>query len=216
MNRNRSSIFWGLLIIVVGVLFLGNSLDLWNINIFFAGWWTLFIFVFSVYGLFKKEWISSLLGISIATILLLASQRIIEWSMVGKLFIPCLLIIIGLSILFKPKVKRKVSTESKTEYVGVFSSNEALITDKFNDSSLVAVFGGVDLDLREAVIEDDIVIDCVSVFGGIDIKLPKDVNVKVSGVPIFGGIENNYQSSKKDGKTVTINYVCIFAGIDLK
>lgn len=216
MCKNKSSIFWGTLIIAVGIIFLGNSLDLWKIDIFFDGWWTLFIFVPSIYGLLKKEWISSLLGISIATILLLANQSIIEWNMVGKLFIPCLLIIIGLSILFKPKVKRKVSSESKTEYVGVFSSNEALVTDKFSDSSLVAVFGGVDLDLREAEINDDIVIDCVSVFGGIDIKLPRDVNVKVSGVPIFGGVENNYLSSKKNGKTVTINYVCIFAGIDLK
>ena len=35
--KSKSSMFWGLILIVVGVLFLGNNLNWWDINIFFDG-----------------------------------------------------------------------------------------------------------------------------------------------------------------------------------
>lgn len=213
--KRFNSVFWGLIIIIVGVIFLGNTFALWNVAIFFKGWWTLFIIIPSIYGLFKKEWISSFLGISIGTLLLLASLDVIKWSMVGKAFIPIVLIIVGLSLVFRPKVKNtKMNTKGLPEYVGVFSGNEVKEKDKFTGASLVAVFGGVTFDLREAKIEEDVVIDCVSVFGGIDVIVPNNVKVKTTGVPLFGGAED--KSLGKEGPTVLVNYVCVFGGVDIK
>ena len=54
------------------------------------------------------------------------------------------------------------------------------------------------------------------IFGGIDLKLPDNVNVKSSGIPIFGGVENKkVKANKKNVPTVNINYVCIFGGTDI-
>ena len=43
--KNRKDILWGLLLIVVGIIWGINSLGIVKIDIFFDGWWTLFIIV---------------------------------------------------------------------------------------------------------------------------------------------------------------------------
>lgn len=218
--KKSNSILWGIIIILVGTVLLGNNFNLWNVDIFFEGWWTLFIIIPSIIGLFKKETItSSILGICIGVLLLLAVRGVIDWSMVGKTFIPILLIIIGFSFIFKRngiKIKQ-INKKGLPEYVGVFSGTNEKITDEFNGSNCIAVFGTVELDLSHAKIKDDVVIDCVTVFGGIDLKVPENVNVKSSGVPIFGGVENKAsQATGKSSPTIYINYVCIFAGVEIK
>lgn len=212
--KKLNSIFWGIILIAVGVIFFGNSMKFWNIEIFFTGWWTLFIIIPSIYGLFKKEWISSFLGISIGVLLLLAARDYIEWSVVGKSFIPILLVIIGLSLIFRPRHKVSTNEKGLPEYIGVFSGTEEKVVTDFRGASCVAVFGAVDLDLRKATIKNDVVIDCVTVFGGIEIKLPDNVKVKTSGVPIFGGLEN--KAIQNEGPIVVVNYVSIFGEVDLK
>ncbi len=54
----------------------------------------------------------------------------------------------------------------------------------------MAVFGGVDLNLKDARIYHDVVINVTSVFGGGEILVPPNVKVKVSSLPIFGGVSN--------------------------
>ena len=71
MNK-ISNLLWGLVFIVVGVIFGLNILDITDINIFFDGWWTLFIIVPCFIGLFKDEDKSgNLIGLIIGVCLLL-------------------------------------------------------------------------------------------------------------------------------------------------
>ena len=54
INMKRiSDIMWGLIFIIIGVILGGNALDIFNINLFFDGWWTLFIIVPTFIGLVK-------------------------------------------------------------------------------------------------------------------------------------------------------------------
>ena len=54
--------------------------------------------------------------------------------------------------------------------------------------SAFAMFGGVDLDLREAKFETpEVRITAVAICGGIDIKVSPEVVVQVEGAGIFGG-----------------------------
>lgn len=215
----KKNILWGIILIAIGFLFLGNNLGLWDIDIFFKGWWTLFIIIPSLIELFSGEnfW-SSIFGIIIGLLLLAVAQDIITWKMFMNLFIPVMIIIIGLSLLFKPKplIKRKNGNVEKN-YIGIFSSCEESIDSNLEDSNCVAIFGGVDLDLRDSKIKNDIIIYCTSIFGGIDIKVPSNVNIETNGIAIFGGIENKIQKRKKDTEkaTIYIHYVSIFAGIDI-
>lgn len=205
----------GTIIICIGVILLGNTLNIWNINLFFRGWWTLFIIIPSILGLFEKNnFTNSLLSLFIGVLLLLASRHIISWSMVGKVFLPIFIIILGWIIIFGNFKKTRRVRENSKEYIAIFSGIDEEITEINTDFSIIAIFGSVDLDLRDAKLKEDVVIHAISIFGGIDLKLPTDVKVETTGVPIFGGIENKTKN-KKDGKKINIDYVTVFGGIDL-
>ncbi len=198
----------GLFIIAVGVVFLGNRLEIWDANVFFDGWWTLFIIVPSLISVLKREFISGFIGLSIGMFLLLVSNNIISWQLVGPLF----LIVVGIVIIFG---QNKVEfTKIKSDYLAIFSGSENKIVGDFTETSATALFGGVDLDLRNATVKDGACITCSCLFGGIDIIVPDNVQVVVKGTPIFGGIENKV--SNKSDITLTVDCICVFGGIDIK
>lgn len=212
--RNKSSKFWGLVLAVVGIMFLGNNLDWWNVNLFFRGWWTLFIIIPSIYGLFDNtDKTGSSISLIVGILLLLAAQDIISYRMIWKILFPIIIIIVGLSLICKTNLKRKMRENSK-EYVAVFSGVDEKIKEVVSDFKAISIFGSVELDLRKAKIEKDLYIEAVTVFGGIDLKLPENVKVQTSGVPIFGGVENKCLDNK-EGVVVTIHYTCVFGGIDI-
>lgn len=90
----------------------------------------------------------------------------------------------------------------------------------FNGVALVAIFGGIDLDLRNAVITKDVIIDITAVFGGMDIYVPSNVHVVTNCTPILGGVDNKTVSpSMVNGRnvpTIYVNGACIFGGVDIK
>ena len=213
---NKRNIFWGVLLILVGILFLGRNMDWWDFSIFFRGWWTLFLIVPSIISIFRRESMgTSFLILVLGVLLLLASQKVIEWSTIWKVFVPVIIIVVGLSIIFgNRKVRSKKIKPNAKEYVAIFSGVDEVINKIESDFKITSVFGGVELDMRDVKLEEDLIIDCFTLFGGIDIRLPKDVKVEVNGLPIFGGVENKYRNHDAT-VTVYINHTTIFGGVDL-
>lgn len=215
------------LLIFIGLILGLNAFGITNINLFFSGWWTLFIIIPSLVGLINdKEKTSSLIFLIIGVWLFLAERDLIEYELLIKLLLPVILISIGLLLVFKDvlsingKEIKKINANNKesNNYIAVFGSQDLKFEDeKVENLDLKSLFGGIKLDLRDAKIEKDIVINTLSVFGGIDIYVPDDVKVKVSSTPFFGGVEvkREKQSSKKE-ITIYLNSVCIFGGVDVK
>ena len=214
---NKRNLFWGIVLIVVGILFLGRNTNWWNFSIFFRGWWTLFLIVPSIISLVRKESMgTSFLILVLGVLMLLASQNVIEWSTIWKVFLPIIIMVVGLSIIFgNRKVKTKKVKGNAKEYVAIFSGVDEVINKIENDFKMTAVFGGIELDMRDVTLDSDLVIDCFTLFGGIDIRLPKDVKVEVNGLPIFGGVENKYRNNHEAKVTVYINHTTICGGVDL-
>jgi Domain of unknown function (DUF1707) len=85
--------------------------------------------------------------------------------------------------------------------------------------SAFAMFGGVDLDLREAKFETpEVRITAVAICGGIDIKVSPDVVVQVEGAGIFGGFgrPGDAPPPAPGAPVVRVDGVAIFGGIDVK
>ena len=53
--KNISSIVWGIVLIALGLIFGLNALEITKIDIFFEGWWTLFIIIPCFIGLIKDD-----------------------------------------------------------------------------------------------------------------------------------------------------------------
>lgn len=223
--KKTSNILWGLVLIIVGVIFGLNALNITNINIFFNGWWTLFIIVPSFIDLFKEgDKTGNVIGLLIGVLFLLSANNIIDFSVVLKLIIPAFLIVIGFSIIFKDRVEKKVKEKIKelnknanAEYCATFGEQKLDFSNEiFEGGDITAVFGGVECDLREAKIKNDIVINSSAIFGGITIFVPKDVNVKVKSTPIFGGVDMTHKNNKDAEITIYVNSLCLFGGVDIK
>lgn len=221
-----SNILWGLVFIVAGVIFGLNALNITDINIFFDGWWTLFIIVPCFIGLFKDEDKSSnLIGLVIGICLLLGCINIIEFALIWKLMVPVILVMIGLSFIFKDtlnsKIKKEIKKLNKTEqkeYCSCFSGQTIdFNNEEFKGCTISAIFGGVKCDLKNAIIKNDVVINATSIFGGITIYVPENVNVKISATSIFGGVSDERKNKTKNNEyTIYINTTSMFGGIEIK
>ncbi len=226
--KKIESVLWGLVFIIIGLIIAGNVLGITNINIFFDGWWTLFIIIPCFIGLFKNIGrTGNIIGILIGIVLLLACQDILRFELVWKLLFPGILIIIGISFIFRDTIGGKITKEIKelnknrigtNEYCATFSEqNVKFDDDKFTGADLTAVFGGVKCDLRKAIIEENQIINATSIFGGIEIFVPEDVKVKIKSTPIFGGVSDKSNYSKEEqAHIIYINATCIFGGVEIR
>lgn len=224
--KKISNLLWGLIFIIVGVVFGLNALGISDINIFFDGWWTLFIIVPCFIGLFNDDDKSgNLIGLIIGACLLLGCLDVIEFEIIWKLMVPFILVVIGLSFIFKDMINSKIKNDIKKlnkndlkECCACFSSQDLdFSNEEYKGSSLTAVFGGIKCNLKDAVIKEDVVINTTSIFGGITIYVPKDVNVKVSSTSIFGGVSDERKDKVKDSKhTIYVNATTMFGGVEIK
>ena len=226
--KKFGNVLWGIVLIGIGLIIGGNALGIANINIFFDGWWTMFIIIPCFIGLFKdNEKTGNLIGLLIGVALLLACQDILDFNLIWKLAFPAILVAIGISIIFKDVIGGKVNSEIKklnekrsgeNSYCATFAGQDVNFDDqKFTGADLTAVFGGIECDLRNAIIDSDVVINASSTFGGIDIYVPSNVKIKIKSTPIFGGVSNKAKTKvDENSHTIYINGTAVFGGVEVK
>ena len=189
-----------------------------NINIFFDGWWTLFIIIPCFIGLFKEnEKTGNFIGLLIGVALLLACQNIIDFHLIWKLAFPTILVIIGVSLIFKDTIGGKVNSEIRKLNEKRNGQNVNFDGQNFTGADLTAVFGGIKCDLRNAIIDSDVVINASSTFGGIEIYVPSNVKIKIKSTPLFGGVSNKANTkTDENSHTIYINGTAVFGGVEIK
>ena len=224
--KKTGNVLWGIVLIVIGVIGALNAFGIADVDLFFDGWWTLFIIVPCAVGLFaEKEKMGNIIGIAIGVFLLLCCWDILSFSMLWKLLVPAIIVVIGLKMILvgvfgnkANEILKQLKSEGKDPKAGcaMFSGCDMNCDgETFEGADLTAVFGGVECNLRNAVIEKDCAIQATAIFGGIDILVPDNVNVKVNSSSIFGGVSNK-TAGYEGAPTIYISGICMFGGIDIK
>lgn len=226
--KKLSGILWGVAVTALGVILALNAIGLTDINIFFHGWWTLFIIVPSFIGLLTdREKTGSVIGLCVGVCLLLGCRGIISLSSVWKLLVPAIIVVIGLRMIIHAaapnkgaEVWRELSTSDGDikRASATFSGAELKCSGEvFHGAELNAVFGGVECDLRGAIFEGDCAINSCAVFGGVEIYVPDGVNVRLRSNSAFGGASDKKNRADIEGApTLYINATNIFGGLDIK
>ncbi len=226
--KKVNSVVWGIVLIAVGVIVALNALEIIQFDIFFDGWWTLLWIIPCTVNLFtQREKLSNLIWIAIGVFLLLCCQNVLEFDMLWKLALPAIIIFIGVKLIFgssfsskTQQVQKPLDESGKARHTcfAAFTGNHVDFDGQsFYGAELNAVFGGIEYDLRNALIPEDCVIKATAIFGGIDILLPEDVNVKVRSSSVFGGVGNKHSKIKQCGNvTVYIEGSGVFGGVDVK
>ena len=113
-----------------------------------------------------------------------------------------------------------VGSMDKIVCSAVFSGRDIRVDNsEFTGADLSALFGGIDLNLKNAVIRRNVTIDVKAVFGGVDILMPANVRVVVDVTPILGGVENGTRTplgADENTPTVFIRGTCLFGGVEVK
>ncbi len=224
--KNKESNTLGIVLILLGIFLAGKAFLDWNFTIFFDGWWTLFIIIPNVLAIKKEGFTTkSGVGLIIGILLFLWARDFLDFGTIIKLAIPVALIIWGCRIVLGSKTNRKriasgdvLYKQGCPEYSAIFGAQEITCNNEiFVGATCNAIFGGIDVDLRGAYINEDVAMNCSAIFGGIDVRVPSDVNVRVSCVPIFGGVDNRLAKRNIPGApTLYINATCMFGGIDIR
>lgn len=235
MKKDYSALIWGLVFVAVGIIFGGNALNIWDIDVFFPGWWTLFLIIPGLVSMVRYgfNWGSGILVI-LGLILLFDALDIISSDIMWKLVFPLILVIIGISILisfFRSGTKKNIEDEEYTKsksykydstqyprYTAILGGGDYKNnTEDLKGVVAEAILGGLEIDLRDAKITEDIVLELTAVLGGIDVYIPNDVRVEIiSGVPVLGGFEHKINRNALSGPKVRIKYTAVLGGIEIK
>lgn len=212
MKERIYHIILAIFLFIVGILIIGNTFSIWNIDVFFKGWWTLFIILPALETLlFQNSKSASFYALLLGVELLLYNQGIINFNVLWKTLLAFFIVLVAISLfisLFKKDQFVKARVRSVPLYIGIFGeTDEKVIDDSFEGCTCISVFGSVLLDLRDSNLKNDIYIKSKSVFGGVDIFLPEGVNVITSGLSILGGTENKIKKSLNKGKKKILMYI---------
>ncbi len=186
----------GLVILAIGVVLLLGNLDVVDVSRVLRYWPAILLAA----GLVKLSraprsgaWGNGVVLTLIGAWLLLDIHGFLHlnWSLVW----PVLLVVIGGLLVVGAATGRRLFLSSVTDAGSVMDGfaimgglEKRCTSQSFRGGDLLAVMGGVDLDLRDSSLaEPEVHIDALAFWGGIEIKVPTDWEVVLSGVPLIGG-----------------------------
>jgi len=224
-SKNNQSSWVGITLIIVGFLFILDTFNIMEFGGIISDWWPAIFIIIGLIKLKGQDRGSGLVFILIGALLLLTIHNVVEWNSIWRLW-PLILIFIGLSMIFKGRRtnwKMSNETTSGNDYIhsnAVFGGSEHTVTSQnFRGGETMALFGGVELDMRQAQISaEGCKIHATALFGGVEIIAPDDWNVIITGTPIFGGIDSKARR-KPDAdniKDVYIHCTVAFGGVEIK
>ncbi|MBI1835523.1 MAG: hypothetical protein HYR92_07235 [Burkholderiales bacterium] len=217
----------GAFILVIGVLALADNLHFFNAHDIIRFWPTVFIIV----GALKLSNTRTrsgtligggmvLLGIAMTLNYLgLISFRMRDWW-------PLIIIMAGLAMIFKDKLRdtdasglcsKENTNESTIDVVAVMSGHQGNVASQdFRGGSVTAIMGGAEIDLRNALIQTEAVIDITAFWGGVSLKIPKDWRVVNNGIAFLGGIDDSSEPAIDANKRLIITGTAVMGGVEIK
>jgi hypothetical protein len=216
-----------IVLIGIGALFLLN-----NLNIIYAReifrFWPALIIAFGIVKLIDASDGGGRAGggviIGVGAIFMARSLGYIDVQV--KDLWPLIPIAIGLMMLFERtsifQVGVKVKSDSGTNESAIFSGGKRKISDQnFTTAKFDAVFGGFEIDMRQADIAgESAVLDLNAVFGGMEVKIPVSWTVVMKGGSFFGGFVDNTAPPDPrlfpNPKKLIVKGGAVFGGVEVK
>lgn len=224
-SNYRSRIILGILFIGFGTLFLLDNYNIINFSFPFQIFdWRNILFIIGAFLLANSRFQPGLILIAI--------------GLIGHFpeFWPLLLVILGLSIIFKPKYNKNKSHNKGlynpnpnnlniNEYIddtSIFGGGKKIIkSENFKGGKITAILGGSDIDLYDSKLAEGInYLEILCIFGGCTLHLPKEWNVEFDVIPILGGFTDSRRKVPNlvynPNSKIIIKGTCLFGGFEIK
>jgi predicted membrane protein len=218
---------FGLGIVIIGMLFLLDNLEIVDARTYTHYWPVILILVGLAYVLQSSSLGARLWGgilIFVGGGLLFDRLGYFDFN-VWQLW-PLVLVFVGGNLVLKSLRRNQLSSStasaSDSESVvrgfavmsGLVRSNSS---QNFQGGDLSAVMGGIEIDLRHASIKEEAVLDVFAFWGGIEIRIPEDWTVVVKAIPFMGGVDDQTHAPKGEArKRLVITGTAIMGGVEIK
>lgn len=228
MQRHSSGrIFWGLMLILLGVLFLLDQMGQLDFGNLISRWWPLILVAAGLWQLISsdfRELAGGLFLIALGVIFQLAKLEILGRSAWHYIW-PALIIGLGLWVLLgafrrSSAARFSDSREDVLDAFAIFAGlNRRIESQNFRGGRATALMGGIELDLTGArLAEPRVGLELTAILGGIDLRVPRHIQVELQGNPVLGGIENKHSYAPGSGteQVLDLKATAILGGIDIK
>jgi len=224
-SRLRAQLVSGLLIIAAGVIALLDNFGVVDGRAYFR-YWPAGLIVIGLARLRHARGGAGRAGGSIFVAagvwLLLESFGIVHIS-VWELW-PLVLVLFGASLVWQG-MRGRGSRSQRSNDANATISGVAVLgggsrgnsSRSFQGGELTAVLGGWDVDLRQAAIDGEAIIDVFALCGGIEIRVPEDWTIVGQVTPVLCGFEDKTRTSPGGGThRLIIRGTAIMGGIEVK
>lgn len=240
-TQNRNS-WLGIILVAIGGLLIADNFEIFHFDLrhMIFSWHTIFVIIGLVTLSNSK---SSVAGIIFLLIGLWGyATHMFPWFIefnFGDIW-PIILILIGLSLLFKKKDSKRCFEKDKEAFTSEFiksstestaegdtidetailtSSRRYIISQNFRGGEATAILGGITLDFSKAKLAPgENQLEITSVFGGCKLYIPRDWKVIVNVTSVFGGVDDkrftNFEVPTSDG-VLLIKGSAVFGGAEI-
>ena len=228
--KQSFKIVLGLALIAAGVLWALNILGVLIFDFSTKGWWTLFIIVPCIFGLFSdRDKVGPCIGIAVGVLLLLAARDVISWNMMWQLALAAMIVGFGLQVLFfkscchHPQGSCELKTISRDgknirRIETSFGKQEITFRgEQFEGADVHTSFGALILDFRGAEISQDAFVDLNVGFAGATIIVPEGLAVQIAVNSGFGGVKDDRRNKVGTGSPLLVITGNVgFGGVEIK
>ena len=224
---SQSRIFWGLIFIVIGVLFLLDQMGEIDVGHILSRYWPAIFIVIGVSMLIANDFKSSgpaVFFILFGAFFLLMDMKIFDRPL-WHYFWPLLIIGVGVWTLVRParagdKKKIPELTADELRVSQVFSSSARRVeSPSFKGGSAEVVLGSAEIDLSAAGLEGgQASLSLSAVLGSIVLLVRPEWQVVIEGTPILGSIEQKRRQPSDAQRTgmLRINAAVVLGSLHIK
>jgi len=224
-TRNRSNLpFGGIVLIVIGTVFLLHQLDLglphWLIS------WPMILIGIGVFAGARRGFVPGgwIIPLAIGAFFLV-EHEFMDRS-IRHIFWPVFLIAMGLYMVLRPRRswKRGLTSENSSQdfvdsSVAFGGIKKNIISKDFQGGRIDNIFGGTDINMMQADFKGVVVMDFNVAFGGIKLVVPPHWNIRNEITAILGGVDDKrpqVQQVDEPGKVLVLKGSVMFGGVDIK
>jgi predicted membrane protein len=242
--RTHWSLLWGAIIAVIGIVLLLDNLGIISASQVFRFWPMILVAAGIINIAARSGRIFGIMLVVVGVLFQLDRLGLVRFSW-GEL-IAIAMIGVGVLIMWSSIEARKIAAQIPGQLgdsaasatntgvdaaalrnvlneVAIFGGVERRITTKdFRGGSVNAVFGGVELDLGRADMQQpETELEINAIFGGVELRVPDNWQVVSRGQAIFGGYDDKTDHSDVDAtgnpkKILILTGSAIFGGVDIK
>jgi predicted membrane protein len=210
--KNQGRIFWGLLLIVLGALFLFAQMDWWSFGHVVGRFWPVIFILLGISMLVSNNFKN--VGPGVFFILFGTFFLLVRWNVlhtIGRYIWPLAIIGVGLWILIRPSFhpdKKKISEMSADDLAisQVLSGTSRKVeSQNFKGGKADVVLGSAEIDFRGARLAGGQATLVLSVvLGNIELTVPHAWQVVIEGTPVLGSLDSQKKTIPDAEKTGTL------------